>query len=365
MGFTGRPGGFGFLQEDAPEAPQTQVEVIQEAFEAAQGARDAERDAQKRREDRLDIADDWSKVNPEGYSWIRRQIKDQFQLDTVSEISERTKFWASRYKSTETDGKRWPNQHELLQYQPFIDSLWHYASGRSALSPGFGVTGDDGGTWWVVNDPMLGFSQPSLMSLLKGTGDVGSNLRNLTVYESFDAMDDIAASFAPIGAGPSGGGGGGGRTALAFDRRQLEREGTERWRGLLLEEPDENVMSGHISDYMTEANAFWMTNGGRLDFDTFLVDRIEGTPRHSYLYSSKPSFQSDGEYMAGFRNVLAGQGINEQATLREIEAGASSGAGLAGFSERVGRTREARLTNVGGFGNQLAGNMAATGIGRT
>ena len=152
---------------------------------------------------------------------------------------------------------------------------------------------------------------------------------------------------------------------MAFDRAQLAEQVTERWRSLLLEEPDQATIDSIVSDYISQANAFWMKEAGRLDLDTFIVNRVRATTRYTYLYEKKPDFQSEGEYMQGFKQTTARFGLGSTATLRETEAGAHSGVGLAGFGERVGRTREARLTNAGTYSQRFAASMAQSGIGRT
>ena len=297
------------------------------------------------------------------YDMVRRLAKDQWGFPSVAMLNDRTNWIAEQYKR---DFGRWPSATELLAYPPYQNSLGHAASGLAFIEPIFGITGEG----FFLNHPINGIEkidssdQALLFSGLTFTGkNPNSDAR---VYDSFDDVFAVAAGFSPISSGgPGRRGSGAGRAARAFDTRELSEGVTDRWRGLLLEEPDEATTSRIVGDYTTEANSFWMSEGGSLDFDTFVVDRIRREARYKTLYSRKPGFQSEQEYMGGFRNAVAGAGINPQATLREVEAGATSGAGLAGFSERVGRTREARLTNTGGFGNQLAANMAATGIGRT
>ena len=290
---------------------------------------------------------------------IRDMTKEAFGFSSVADLDTRVNVMAERFKDR---NGRWPRALELWNDSGYQNSIQVLASGTPFLPPIFGFTGEDGGTQWVVNDPISGPRSASIGSLLAGTGGFG-DLRGIP---KFDDLQSILAGLSPIKQ-PSGSGrrAAAGRAPVVFDRAELTEGATERWRGMLLEEPDEAAVSTLINDYMKDANAFWMKEAGRRDFDTFVVDRIRQQARYNYLYSKKPGFQSETEYLTGFRNVVAGTGINPGAGLREIEAGASSGAGLAGFGERVSRTREARLTNVGGFGNQLAQTMAASGLGRT
>ncbi len=300
-------------------------------------------------------------VNPSGFDFVRTRAKEQFGFPNLAMMNERIDWAATEW--AKENGGRPPSPQELYSYPKFQNTMALLANGGSLMDNAFIWQDTETGLQHtVINN---GFEWSELPQGVVGTTPgraVQDYFGNLRVYDD-EALSQLLSNLSPISGG--GAGSGAGRADRAFDRAQLVDAATERWRGLLLEDPGETRAGSIADEYMKEANAFWMREGGNLDYDTFVLGKIRGESRHKYLYGKKPGFQSEAEYMTGFRNVLAGQGINEQATLREIEAGASSGVGLAGFSERVGRTREARLTNTGGFGNQLAGNMAATGIGRT
>ena len=331
----------------------------------------------------------YSNQNPTGYRFARQQAAAFLGDVPLADVTAQVNWAAAKYKA---DIGIWPSGSELLGYTPFLQSLGHLDSGAANFDRFFWLNNDDGTRSGLIyndgfqynsigdmNEILQSFTgQPRLRdtpgpegeTLLPGVGArFGAGRATREFFDQFtgytqEEIDTILPTLALPG--PSGGAGsGGGRAPTAFDRRHLMEQINSLWQRRLLELPSD-AESGRIADaYAKEANAFWMSKAGQLDFETYVMDQIRATSRWKMLYTRKPNFQSEEEYMTGFRNVLAGQGINEQATLRELEAGASSGTGLAGFSERVGRTREARLTNVGGFGNQLAGNMAATGIGRT
>ena len=294
---------------------------------------------------------------------VRQVTKEQFDLPRVADLDSRVNTLAARFKSE--NAGRWPVAFELLNYAPYINSIEVMRSGFPfVFPPVFTTTDENGVQQWVLNNPIDG---PQVLDpfAISAISRVDRN-----VVPELPHIVDIQAILADFQAlrQPSAGSGrrgAAGRAAIVFDRAELREGATERWRGMLLEPPDDSAIDQLVSDYMKDANAFWMKEAGRRDFDTFVVDRIRQQARYNYLYSKKPGFQSETEYLGGFRQVVAGTGINPGAGLREIEAGASSGAGLAGFGERVSRTREARLTNVGGFGNQLAQTMAASGLGRT
>ena len=286
---------------------------------------------------------------------VRQVTKEQFDLPRVADLDTRVNVIAERFKN---ERGHWPNAFELLNYDPYINSIQVLRSGTPfALPPLFGMVDEEGNTRFLYNNTIDGprFISPNIGRVLQGDFPFIADVPGLLA--DFQAIQQPSAG--------SGRRGAAGRAAIVFDRAELIEGATERWRGMLLEPPDDSAINSLVSDYVKDANAFWMKEAGRRDFDTFVLDRIRQQPRYNYLYSKKPGFQSEAEYLGGFRQVVAGTGINPSAGLREIEAGASSGAGLAGFGERVSRTREARLTNVGGFGNQFAQTMAASGLGRT
>ena len=314
----------------------------------------------------------YSNVRRDQFREVRQVTKEQFGITSVANLDTRVNVIAEQFRS---EKGRWPQAFELLNYPPYLQSLEVLRSGTWAvLPPLFGMTGEDGTTQYFQNNTISGPRVISLFGL--STSDKEGNITSLAqpssrILEDFPILTNVQVQgllegFQAIRQ-PSAGSGsrGAGRAAIVFDRAKLTEGATERWRGMLLEPPEDFAVDSLVSDYITDANAFWMREGGRRDFDTFVVDRIRQQPRYNYLYSKKPGFQSEGEYMTGFRNIVGQTGINPSAELREIEAGASSGAGLAGFGERVSRTREVQLTNVGGFGNQFAQTMAASGLGRT
>ena len=303
-------------------------------------------------------APSYSSAAGDQYDRVRVLAKDAYGFSSVAMTSDRTNWAAAKFKA---EMGRWPSATELWSYTPYQNTLQLLASGGAYMEPFFGFRGEDGGTQWVINNG-LEWTQPSIGSLLAGIGAIGANLQNLTVHQDLAAM---LASLSPVRQPSGGGGGGAGRAALVFDRAQLAEEATNRWRGLLLEEPDQATLDSIVNGYVTDANGFWMKEAGRLDFDTYVLNKIRAQDRHSYLYKKKPEFQSESEYMGGFRQTVGQFGMGSRATLRETEAGAHSGVGLAGFGERVEKTREARLINSGTYSQKFASSMAQSGIGRT
>lgn len=310
------------------------------------------------------IADDpsYSSEQRDQYRVVRTWAKEAFGFGSVADVDSRTKWAADKFKD---EFGRYPSATELWSYQPYQDTLGLLASGGAYMEPYFGYVDENGGTQWVINNG-LEWTQPSVGSLLAGTGAIGSNLQNLTVHPDLGA---VLASLSPVSTGGRGGGsrggGGAGRAEMVFDRAKLAEEVTNRWRGLLLEEPDDATRNKIVNGYITDANGFWMNEAGQLDFDTYVVDKIRAQDRYSFLYEKKPEFQSEAEYMSGFRQTVGQFGMNDRATLREVEAGAHSGAGLQGFGERVSRTAEVRASTGGSYSQRFASTMAQSGLGRT
>ena len=297
----------------------------------------------------------------EDFRFARKSFADQWDL-TPSDLDFRINSLAELWRR---ENGVWPRSSELLQWETAQNSIWTYASGWSQFDMFFGIQSPEGETTFYFNDPVKGLSQDrDIFSQAPGVGAAGGDkaaefIARRTVIPEAD-IPAILAGLSPIRE-PSGRGVG--RKARTFDRRQLSEAATNRWRGLLLEEPEDAELDSLVSDYIAEANAFWVRDSGSLDFDTFVTDRIRTQDRHAFLYGKKPEFQSEAEYMGGFRQTVSQFGLSSAGELRELEAGASSGVGLAGFGERVSRTRESRLINQGSFSQRLAGSLAGSGLG--
>lgn len=252
---------------------------------------------------------------------------------------------------------RWPTVNELVAMPEYIQYMSNLAAGFPYLAPPTFMV--DGVLYY--NDPMSG-PEP-----IRAPSEFGSELaekqfmqatRKVPKYTG-EQFANLMQSLAPARGGGSGGRGGAGRTNRAFDRDQLIEAGADRWKGLMLEDPAD--IERYVDQYIDRANAFWVGEGGSLDFDTFLVNKMRETSRYKTLYQKKAPELTEEEYMARYRGVAESFGINQTATRRETEAGLRAGVGQAGFQERVEKTREARLANTGRFSQQLASQMAQMG----
>ena len=298
----------------------------------------------------------YATTRPEDYRFVRKSFADQWDLN-VSDLTFRINSLAELWR--EDHGGVWPRGTDLLGWDVAQNSIWTFASGASNLPATITLINDDGSEQRWFNNPVRGLI-PVPAPIDAPFTEEALQARRGAVISAAD-LPSILAGLSPIS--QPRGGGGTGRKARSFDRRQLSEAATNRWRGLLLEEPEDAELDSLVSDYITEANAFWVRDSGSLDFDTFVTDRIRTQDRHAFLYGKKPEFQSEAEYMGGFRQTVSQFGLSSAGELRELESGASSGVGLAGFGERVSRTRESRLINQGSFSQRLAGSLAGSGLG--
>ncbi len=332
-----------------PEQPLTQAEINAAALAA--GAKEAVAEA-------FDSGPlTYSDVRRDQFREVRQLTKEQFNLPRVADLDSRVNVIAERFLN---ERGHWPSAFELLNYPPYLQSIDVMLSGTPfALPPLFGMFDEGGTAQFFQNNSIDGprLISPNPGRILQGDFPIFTSVQVQGVLEGFQAIKQPSAG--------SGRRGAAGRAAIVFDKGELTEGATERWRGMLLETPNDADIASLVSDYTTDANAFWMREGGRRDFDTFVVDRIRQQSRYNYLYSKKPGFQSETEYLGGFRQVAGGLGLNASATLREVEAGASTGVGLAGFGERLSGIREVRTANAGAFSQRIAASAGQMGLTRT
>jgi len=303
----------------------------------------------------------YSSGAPEEYAYVRKTFADQYDLP-ASDLTWRINELAAQWKD---EHGRWPKGTELYQWDTAQNSIWTYATGFSRL--GSIITIDDpeaGAQYHYYNDPVRGlvnWSQDDLLRIRnRGIDPEG---KAVSTYAAAD-LPAILAGVSPRSTG-SGGRGSAARTAQTFDRRELARAAMERWRGELMEEPDDKELERLVSGYIKDANAFWVGKAGRLDFDTYIMDNLERTPRWSTLYSKKPPAMTPAEYRAQYQQSVGQFGLSSRTAQKQVESGLTSGAGVAGFTERVSRTREARTINAGTYSQRFAQSMAQSGLGGT
>lgn len=244
---------------------------------------------------------------------------------------------------------RWPSPAELIASDETANQMTWASQGLYLLPQVFGVRGPDGIDYFT-NDPKGGLVQVDTSGGVSRTFSFG----NVPLFSPGDIAGILGTNQS------SGRGGGAGRAPAVFDRDQLIAEATELWRGRLLEEPD-NV-GGLVDEYTQKANSFWMGQGGKLDFATFVLGRTEGTARYKTLYAKKPESLSHEQYLGQYVQAARGLGLRESATMREVEAGAASGASAAGFASRLETLPEVSAGNQGAFSQRFANHVAQLGV---
>jgi hypothetical protein len=137
-----------------------------------------------------------------------------------------------------------------------------------------------------------------------------------------------------LGARRSGGGGGGGGRSVAqqFDLDQLANSVRDIWRGTLLEEPKD--ARGIARAYVDAVTANPMQ---KLDFETFVLTRVEQEPRYASIYRNKPASMSAQQYMAPYFNMAVQVAAPQEAAKLAI-GGAQFGADPNAFRNRLART---------------------------
>jgi hypothetical protein len=142
---------------------------------------------------------------------------------------------------------------------------------------------------------------------------------------------------------PGGGGSGSRRPTAAqlrqsFDEDQLTKAVEEYWGAYLLEDaPNARAVArGYI-------DAVVATGGEQeMDFETFVVGKIEQTSRFRQLYANKPEGKTPLEYITPYTNmasqVLGGSAGNKKQLGSIVAGGAALGSSPDAFAERLQRT---------------------------
>lgn len=121
----------------------------------------------------------------------------------------------------------------------------------------------------------------------------------------------------------------------------------------------------HVDAYIAEANSFWRSTGGQLDFATFIENRAKQTPRFKMLYSKKPGFMGHREYLSQFIQSAGAFGLSPRTTRQLVETGAAGNISRDSFQQRIASTREATVRNTGNFSQRFASGLAQLGgLGR-
>ncbi len=160
--------------------------------------------------------------------------------------------------------------------------------------------------------------------------------------------------FAGIGK-PRGGSGRGRPTAAQlrnmFDIDQLTEDANKMWGAYLLED------SKDARSIATEYVDAIVASGGEqeLDYQTFVLNKIRATNRHSLLYTNKPEGMDELQYVQPYAqaatSVIGGGGQTGRTANDVAASGAALGASSSAFSSRLARTPEHQQSQ--GFINGL------------
>jgi hypothetical protein len=269
---------------------------------------------------------------------------------------------ADRFRSVQGS---WPTVFELLSDPQTINRITYTNAGLYALPPAFGVRDDRTGlVTWYRNSPLSGV-QP----VGAGSDDFGFGLKELASGDSrlpVFGSSEVATILSGAGFGTSssgGGGGGGGGVAPkppVWDRAELTDSATTIWRGLLLEEPDS--VDRIVDDYVGRATSFLMNEGGRLDFETFVLGQARSTAKYQTLYRNKQPGVTEQGHLAQYLDAYRRLGLADRGMAAAVTAGASSGASPQGFTERLQRSPEYMQANQGSFSQRFGNTISQLGI---
>lgn len=156
-----------------------------------------------------------------------------------------------------------------------------------------------------------------------------------------------------------GGGGGGGSRDPVFDRDALKEKIEGDWRFYLIDVPDNTP--GLVDRFVAEAQAF-ARQGGSLNLDTWILNRVRESPEYRRLYRFKQPEESEADYINRFRGTVNQFGLATSQASELIRQGAQGGAGAQGFAEQVAMSRPVMAANPGGFGRKVANAVAQLGV---
>jgi len=255
----------------------------------------------------------------------------------------------------------WPDPVDLMGTEGFAWGATKLPTNSHVLPPFFAIQEEDGTLTWMDNRLSTGPAPvTSMLPWVNGITEIANP--NNPDYDWYTAQNTTTLPRylfqAILGAGRPATSGGGGGVGVQYDKKQVMEAINNQWRSLMLQEPSDTA--GLADSYITAAQAF-RRRGGNLDLDTWVRGKIRDTGRYRTLYDRKPSFQSEEQYINQYTQAAGQFGLNERWTSQQIESGMTSGAGIAGFTERVGGTSEARLSNMGGWSQRFAQHINSMG----
>lgn len=215
-------------------------------------------------------------------------------------------------------------------------------------------------------DRIIDNLDPELQGAIRGTvsgptlGGVDTTSTIAPTYPTLTGPD-LAAILNP--APPAGGGGRVGRQQLAFDRDMLVEEAADKWSRWLIEPADEDKVGPIVDKYIQEAQAFWMAEGGRKDFDTFLTNELRTRPRYSVVMKWKPDDVDEDAFIQSYGRYTSGFGLAPQQERGELFRSVTSGGSVEGQTQRLLNTRT--VSQRPQFAKRFAQTLSGLGAGVT
>jgi len=152
------------------------------------------------------------------------------------------------------------------------------------------------------------------------------------------------------------------RRSLKFDRNHLVAQVSDLWHRWMME-PGEAPMgqiNGIIDEYIREAQAFWSGQGGQLDFDTYVKEKLRQTPRWKTVFKHKLPGTTEEQFLNEYLGRISQFGMGDEFNQKQGFAAVTSGAAPIEQVKRVSRTRE--VQNSGGFSQRLAQTIKGLGV---
>lgn len=188
-----------------------------------------------------------------------------------------------------------------------------------------------------------------------------TNVPTMTADQIQSILDSAVLRVFKTGGGGGGRrGGGGGRAARVFDQAEVLAGVEDLWRSLLLEDAPDADATRVAQAYMAEANAFWMGEGGDLDFETFVTGELQKRSKWKLLYSRKPGHLTPRQYIAERVNAVAGFGLPSGDQNDMVTRAAQLNLSPSGLNEQARQSRT--VQRRGGFAERIAGAVANLGV---
>lgn len=324
---------------------------------------------------RGDFGGNFSSVNRFDFEQGQLFLREQYDLaDGISGAF--LNRWAQDFFN---ENGRWPSLQEMMGQADFFTQAERITVGSDLLPPMF--YGFEDGQLYINNagrgvDPVPGvprlgdqFDLPDQItfpqriigsgeSFVPGGGTLVGEVASVPSRFVAGVIPGSAAKSAPVvslalidqlrellGGGRRGGGGG--RAGPVFDMEAIRQSIRSMWGQYMIEEPEN--LDALVSEFVDAASAF----PGSLSLESWLLSKMESTSRYQALYGQKPPNETPLQYQAKYVNAVGQFGLPQGQAQSEVERGLETGAGLAGFTEGLSRTRAVQRQRSGAFSQRI------------